>query len=401
MSPVRHAFAFAVALAGLAAAEDRQLPGLTFTMPGSEWTETRGPERSQFERRFDEDGGPATAVIVVTGKPLEGDFAATFEAEVNNIEDLKDEKPHVDNTGVTTFGHPARWQIRCCSHNPRVGTIFVAYHPPGSFVSVQLIHVNLSRKERDEAEAAFEALIGTLDFAGFGRAPALPSPPAQDVSLAGLFMGSETGLKLNPQGGLDLEVDTTLYFFDEKGLYSRTPPIGTEDLAAFCPTRPKRCGTYAASETDITLNGVRDYGIVVARTHDLEQREKSVRIGRDRLTLVEPADDLKLGGSWTFTWAKTGSTAAASTSVSGSRTITFSADGRFTRDGSVSVSSVSDDGGIAGSSDREPQSGTYTIDGYTLTMTPDGGETETASLYMPDNNTRLLVINGANYLGGD
>lgn len=392
----------AMSWSGLASAEPRQLPGLTFEMPGPEWRETRGAEHSQFERRFDDENQPGAALIVVTGKPLDGDFKAMFEESVNNIEDLKDEKPYLDQTGVTTLGHPARRQTRCCSRNPRVGTIFVAYHPPGSFVSVQLIHVNLSRHERDLVEAEFQTLIGTLDFAGFGRPPVMPEPPDQEVELSGLYMGSEIGLKLNPWGGLDMKVDKTLYVFDSTGLFSRTPPLGTEDLTRFCPTRPSVCGTYVATGEQIVLHRLDEYGIVSPRTHDFEQGDQSVRIGRDRLNAVAPADDLKLDGKWTSSWAQTGSSAAGGVSVSGSRTIHFTPDGRFTRDGSVSFSSVHDGGdgssGVTGSSDRPIESGTYRIDGYTLTMVLDHGETETASLYMPDNNTRLLVIDGANYL---
>ena len=54
---------------------------------------------------------------------------------------------------------------------------------------------------------------------------------------------------------------------------------------------------------------------------------------------------------------------------------------------------------IAGSSETPEDHGTYSIDGYTLTLMADSGETEVLSLYLPDKaDVDLLMIDGSSYL---
>lgn len=398
--------ALLVGLAGTGLAAERKLPGLTFQTPASGgWTEKQYPDGIVLQKSFTYERRKGGALLLVGAKPMSGDFNAEYQKVANGLDQLKSEEPMAERTGVSTFGHPMRSEIRCCGDDgPSVASTLVAFNPPGFFVYVQLVEINLEDEDEDAMEAEFEAVIDTLDFAGLGRRPPLPPYSADGATLAGLYSNSEGTLMPNPFGGLDYVVNTTTYFFDGSGLYADVPPYGAADLPSFCAKSPSECGTYTVNGSQITMNAVSDkYAMVTTDTDELELEDGGLNIGGRNFYKVEPLSDLKLDGTWTYFWASSGSTATSSGGVSSTRTLKLTSDGRFARSGYTSATSTNETGGsttgVTVGGGKPEQTGTYKIDGYTLTLTFDGGGEELSSLYMPDkNDIDLLMIDGNAYL---
>jgi len=404
MRTTLNAFAAAVLLVSSGAAAEHKMRGLTFNKPES-WAEKLSADAVLFQRAFTIEDQRGGAIIAIEAKPFYGDFGAAFRSAGDAIADMKEKDPTVENHGVTTTGHPMAWQLKCCSANGvPMQVVTVSFNPPGTLITVHLVIINADDNTEDAIEAEFDKLIAGFDFAGEGVRPGIPAIPESEQRLEGLWLNVSSGLAINPMGGMDFEVDMNTLYFDGEGRLAEEPPAGTDSLAAFCETKPTVCGVYAIAGGKLTqrMVGYR-FGIVTEETDTLEVSKDRISIGRDEYFPIEPSDNLKLEGTWTSFWAQSGTLGGTSTAISSTRTLAFARDGRFNRSGFTSMSSNIESGdtntSIAGSSETPEDHGTYSIDGYTLTLMADSGETEVLSLYLPDKaDVDLLMIDGSSYL---
>jgi hypothetical protein len=118
------------------------------------------------------------------------------------------------------------------------------------------------------------------------------------------------------------------------------------------------------------------------------------------------SSDTRFNGEWRYFFASSGISDASSGSIAVERFLTLTPDGRFERSGWSGASSTMDTGGgtsgVTTSSDTPISSGSYQVDGHTLTLIGPSGESEKLSIFAPDvGSDELLVIDGNNYLKQD
>lgn len=357
--------------------------------------------RRDLPRKDRPDAKPGLAMILVkAAEPATRSFDDAFEAFAAP-EQLRYERSPLKGQGVTVNGHRIRWERRCCGRNgPRILAWSVGIATPTSHHFLQLLTVGAASDDNGPLQATFETLVRSLRPSAADRAFTLE--PAGDGGLDGLYSHLDTGLRLNPFGGMEFYSEQDTMLFDPSGLYSENLPHDG-DLAASCREKPVRCGTYRVKGDQISLVQVVDgFGTLHDGSKRFTRSADGIAIeGRD-YRLIPPVPG-PVEGTWNASFAQTGSLATGSTSVYSSRSLTLTRDGRFTRTGSYGFSTSNSIGdsttGVSGGGRRAAATGRYTIAGYTLTLTMDDGRIETLSLFAPDvGSDGLLVINGGNYL---
>ena len=85
--------------------------------------------------------------------------------------------------------------------------------------------------------------------------------------------------------------------------------------------------------------------------------------------------------------------------------LTLRPDGTYEQQGMTSVAMTVEGGGgrtgIAGSTKKTPDHGTYAFEGYTLTLKPAGGPPQKLTAYLQGDDDGLLVLNDTPYLKPD
>lgn len=399
----------ALLLAASAAAAEHKMPGLTFDKPTEHgWDEKVSPGGILLSRIYEIDGRKGAALIAIESKPFAGDFEAAFDTALRGVGNMDaDKKPTVLRRGATTSGHAMAWGLLCCRNKDGtpMQVTTVAFHPPDAMITAHLVLINTRDDDMEDAiEAAFEALVAGFDFAGEGVRPPLPPLAAGDEQLEGLYLNVSSGLVLNPLGGMDFEVDMDTLFFDRDGRLADQPPAGSDSLAAFCTANAPACGVYRREGDSIVMRTVgARFGLVSEERATFARDGDALTVGGADYHPVAPVNSLKLDGVWTAFRATTGQIGTTSTSFASARTLALTADGRYRRSGFAAVSSQVETGdtdtSVTGSRETPEETGAYTIDGYTLTLVPEGGAPQVLSIYLPDaGDIDLLVIDGANYL---
>lgn len=401
---------------GAAAAAEETIEGVSFEAPdaGAGWEKKASPTSVAFQKTIVGDKGRKSSALIHIVAPRKAGpdaFDAAFTEFSVSIKELAKEKPSIKSEGVTPAGRRIRAEWRCCARVQGVSvsqrTVGIASDDTQLFVA--LISFNLRGEEGKIADAEFAKLVRSIKLdASDGIAL---TPTKGDGGLEGVFTHLDTGIRPNAFGGTDFYSESRIKWFDKGGLYSnRIPPDG--DIAAHCARKPADCGLYAlkgggwfsgASEIELR-DVVNDYGVITTKTRPFEKAGDDIKIGKQRHNRLEPLKDgTPLEGSWRYFFASSGSMAFSSGSVSSERTLTFDTSGRYTRTGFSSTSSTSTAGGgttgFTAGGKRPEASGTYRIDGFTLTLTDEAGKVEKFSIFAPDKGSEgLLVIGGANYL---
>ena len=400
---------------GAAAAAEETIEGVTFEEPDpGGWEKKTSPSFVAFQKTIEDDRGRKSSALIQLAAPRKAAPAAfdgAFTQFSTAVKDLEREKPSLKSEGVTPAGRRIRSEWRCCARVKGVSvsqrTIGIASDDTQVFVA--LITFNMRGDPGKAADAEFAKLVRSIKLDPDDSVALTPAKG--DGGLDGVFTHLDTGIRPNAFGGTDFYSESRIKAFDKSGLYSnRIPEDG--DVMGHCAKKPADCGLYAlkgggwfsgASEIELR-DVVNDYGVIETKTRAFETDGDDIKIGKDRHNRLEPLKGgTPLEGSWRYFFASSGSMAFSSGSVSTERTLNFGTDGRFTRNGFSGASSSSDMGGgttgftVGGK--RPEASGTYRIDGFTLTLTDEAGKVETFSIFAPDKGSDgLLVIGGANYL---
>jgi hypothetical protein len=232
-------------------------------------------------------------------------------------------------------------------------------------------------------------------------------PPAGSGGRSGIFFGSAVQNQLNPLGGMDLIARREYVVLLPTGQAYYGLPIGGHvldiDFAAACHKTPKLCGTYQIEGGNILLTERDAYGLVSHSTSPFTAGAPGhsfiASYHGTKAFEVLPVHDMKLSGKFTSTFAQTGNI-GMSRSVVAQTFIAFNANGTYQKSGFSSASFQGDSAGATTMSNRGLGSGNYRFDGYTLTLAPAGGPTETytAIFENQDPNPKAIFINDKAFL---
>lgn len=410
-----------LAFASAALAAPINVSGITLDLPpdSTGWTSETGKAGSLLMQRqlTDEDGEKSAAIIQVTTPITQGSFEANLAAMMKTIPELADEEPLLDYDGVTPAGYKISMRDICCGRRDGIGlsSIVVGVEMPDrSQRFLMLLTMNMDSDQRDLVENEFAYFVRSLRPEGQAEAPRL-APEDGDGGIEGVYTTLRTGLQINPFGGMDFQADSLIMAFDKGGLFSHEIPAAGKSMAEHCAASPDQCGTYRleggglfGGPQKLTLRELNsDYAILQTEEVDFARDGDDLKVGSDDYTHIPPfGRDTKFNGTWRYFWAQTGSMAFSSTSVSSERILRMGNDGRFTMDGwsgFMSSNTIGDSTtSTAGNSDKPQESGRYEVDGYTLRLIGDDGNTVAMSLFAPDiGSDGLLVLNGNNYLKQD
>ena len=393
------------------AATSTTVDGMTFDIPDG-WSRKDVRDGILLQRSFEPapEGGrgkPGMALIEVH-RPVPastGAFADAFARFADSLQDLAKERPMLRGSGVTVNSHPIVYQHRCCGSRPGVsiGGDYVGIAAPSSYHLLRLVKLNLRGDASEQADAEFGALVRSLRPRAADRAFALE--PSRDAGgLDGAFTSLDVGIRPNVFGGLDMYSDNTIMVFDRSGLYSRSMPRGSMDVAGHCRAEPTDCGLYAlsggglfggASRIELTEVATQ-YAVLRPSTEPFARNGADLRIGgRDYRRLDPLPSGTVFDGTWRYTYASSGTMAFSSGGVSGQRTLGLTRDATSNEAGGTRT-------GFAGSSERPIEQGRYRVEGFHLVLTDDDGRSETLSVFEPERGSDgLLVIDGSNYLKQD
>lgn len=406
------AFLAASLCAPTARAESLVFEGMTLDAPGEAegWARQDAGNGLTLRRSFPVGEGrrrPGEAIFIIyrPTAAAAGAFPEIFGKAARGIEAVADDRRPSRSEGQTVNGHPMLMEQRCCGNirNVSVHTFTVGVNAGETYHFLTLAMVNLSRDDKPAIRARFEAMVRSLRPREADRAFVL-EPARGDGGLDGLYTYMDSGIRPNAFGGTDYYATSRVMLFDPGGLFSRAVPTGG-DLAAHCAGKPQDCGTYRARGGQIEMRRVANgLGMIRAESKPFTRDGDDLTIDRTRHFRVAPLPrGTTFEGSWTSTFASSGSTAMSSGSVSSVRTLVLGRDGRFSRSGFTGASFSGETGGnrsgVTVGGRRPLEQGTYRVEGYRLMLTGADGQEETLSFYKPDGSSEnLLIINGSNYL---
>jgi hypothetical protein len=388
---------------GASAAAPKSVSGLTFEAPADPaWKEEKIEAGIIYQWQFanPENGHQATAMLLVTAAPFfRGDINQALIQLMDSAGILKGESPTQSHSGTTTDGLPMAWAMRAGSTGEQWGSAVVAVvamQRPQGLASAFMILVNVDDQSREKVEAAWDGVVASLDFGG-GLRPALPTPVAGTQSLEGPYVYTVTSFGQNPMGGTSMQYNWKLRQFAPNGMYADRLPLAGETLESVCAKAPDACGTYVIDGDQVTFNEVKRFGIVEAgRAKTIKPTDRGFSVGGMPYEPAQGVPTPTLSGSWRYNNYATG----PGGSMTLIRQIDFTADGRYKRTGFAGVTVDNPVAGISStSSGTDPeQMGRYEIDGLTLKLTSDAGETEAMSLVAVNPaDLSFLFIDSDNY----
>lgn len=197
----------------------------------------------------------------------------------------------------------------------------------------------------------------------------LPARPAgAKAGLEGAFLRVETFYS-----GSSLSLDNQGWFFTKDGRFSKAPRGGI-DLKEFATTtEPRKTdGSYWIADGKITFawaDGSK------ASVYDFEDKGDELRWSGLGSVRVE---GFRKG--WRFDGEYSGGASIGGGALASSNTIVFRADGTYSRESVASFKTASDRSVVSGGS-TGTAAGTYEFDGFTLTLTHTGGETQKFTVF--------------------
>jgi hypothetical protein len=245
------------------------------------------------------------------------------------------------------------------------------------------------------------ALIGSLALAARAADSRPPAAPGPLDALDGLYWGPSIDNDSNPPAGPTAPNANRRYLvFKRDGTVYAGLPLGGQvldaDFAALCAQAPTRCGRYRLEGSMLRLEwpgrraGRRDLSVPV----DRRGGAATFRYEGSDMTPVPPPRDLRLNGRFTSTTHVSGQAATGTAQTF----IAFTPDGRYRKSG---LTATGLDGEAASGPARgRPalQQGRYRIDGFRLTLQPEGGAPEHLTLVLDSANPKVLFIDNRAFL---
>jgi hypothetical protein len=343
------------------------------------------------------DTGNAT-IAISTPLPLNGrtvDVAlkAWLLAQVSRTLEMRPELT-VD-VGRTVRGQRAVWIDETPDfHNSRDGMRVVAIGVPyGSNSFTPVLLITADDQYQYFRVKQFGAWFARTSLPGDTGPRWSPLTPTRPGPFHGLWFGTQLQNRINLYGGMDLIAQRTYIVMYRNGFaYQQLPDAGQIDklnAQQLCAEDLSDCGTYRVEPSRIIFDWYNQFGLVTSDTSDFDvPREDPVgfSFGGTRLEKVAPVAAERLSGEFT---SIEGTSSGPNGSLARSRSITFFADGRYEATRSVGFTSTpggigGDGGGVVGYVNGGPNSGTYDIRGYTLTMRPSQGPVRTSTIIFFD-----------------
>jgi hypothetical protein len=357
-----------------------QYGGVTFTTPDG-WRQQPGPDGMQFRAPIPN----STGTVLLTLHPAQartGDFASAFHAAVEagtgkgerGVNSGQAQPMRIPNAPPAL----AQGVILDDSSGRRKYRLFLGFDLGNQ--------INILEGEALEKDAwsrftpSLVAFVSGLRF-GAGPSPATSAPrseptPAAGGGLSGWYVGGENSTSFNPNtGNWSFGASYSYYrFFPDGRVYWGWTLPKNETMDAFDrspdPGQVGNWGTYTISGGRIRMvwkNTARS-----PENWPFTREAGAITMAGTTYYRIAPCDGLRLSGTWgTSSFAATG----RGNGVSGSRTIMFTPDGQFRRQGFTG--SVNAGSAVAGTTSQYSSgAGTYRITGNTLELTFSGGYRE-------------------------
>jgi hypothetical protein len=247
-------------------------------------------------------------------------------------------------------------------------------------------------------------------FAAWFRTVVLPGDVGARWSLAGrarpgpfkgLYMGSSLTNQINIYGGMDLIANRHYATFFRNGIvYSALPDAGqidNMDFAKVCTEEPENCGTYYVQGKQLISQFPNNIGGIDVDTSEVFEPgdpTTGMRFSGQSLFKVAPVAAMRLDGEFT---SIDGTSSGPNGSLMISKSIHFFPDGRYESTSAVGFTSTpgglaSDNGTVVGYVPGSERIGTYTIEGYTLTLKPQQGPTRYATILFFDDERPVKSV---------
>jgi hypothetical protein len=258
-----------------------------------------------------------------------------------------------------------------------------------------------------KADDEFETMVDTLRFTSQPESSLwdFNHPPQGSGGQKGLYWANGLINMPNAFGGMDLRAERYyVMLFPNGQAYRELPEDGHVDdlnFTAACQKRPKNCGTYDISGGQIHFKWPEEYGLVEESKGAWSPGDRGgLETNGHHYTRILPVHGLRVSGKYTSTFASVGSIGGQSNSVVSEKYITFSPDGHYQKSGFSGASFDNSNAAGTFTSKKGVTTGTYSIEGYTLTLTPSAGPPEQYSVVFedPTPSPKAIFINDDGFL---
>lgn len=379
--------------------------------PPAGWTVENQASGAVILKRQDK----VSSLILVGSGPAKLPMNQTLTDTMRNSVHISDLDLKVSD-GISVSGYPAMTfdEVARPPKGSRLRIVGIGLDLGGRY-QVAWLATGSNSDARDRVNE-FNEMVRTWRFKVPTKNAWNPAKPRSVPSgLAGFYWGSKIENQYNGfTGSLDLRaIREHIVLLPNGQAYFGIPPEGRVldmDFDAMRRLRPSSCGTWSVDGDEIVFERATDIGLIRRVSSKLNRSSSgSARIhyrGIDLSPATPAPSDLRIQGSYTTSNVTMANTAFSSTTASSARTISFTLDGRYAKMGFTAVSFSSDSGDSrssgAGKRKSEAENGSYTIDGFRLTLKPDNAQPQhfTVLIETSGSSPGALFINGAAYLRG-
>jgi hypothetical protein len=262
---------------------------------------------------------------------------------------------------------------------------------PGTFMPVVMITKDDQYQYTRQREFARWFAGAALPGAGLRRWSLTGS--ARPGPLRGLWYAVSVDAAPNIYGGMDVLTRRHYAALYRSGVMSFRLPRGGQvdeiDVAATCSTNPRDCGTYRVDGARLIVQRLNKVGLLDTDTTTIKDPGNprgTLTIDSRTMVALLPDASARLDGAFT---SLEGSSAGPNGSLTIARTLTFHTDGRFSSSSAVGFVTTpnaagGENSGVAGVNQSNGADGTYTIDGFRLTMRANTGAVRVATIVFFD-----------------
>ncbi len=373
---------------------------------GPGWTVTKNTADAAILQKQVKEG---VMLISLGFQPMQGTLAQSFPDTVRrNFPGERMELKYIRDGLKTRGGLPVmtvrdggRLNLPNCPR-ARVRAVGIAA-PDGRMFLAMLLMRSDWESAMSKTDDEFEAMIATLRFRSQPESALWDyRHPTGKGGQSGLYWSNSLQNMINPLGGMDLKaIRHYIVLLPNGQAYNDLPKNGhvlDVNPEAGCEKRPTRCGTYSIEGGQIKFRWMGEYGMM--EENAAPWSPKGFKTKGEDYRLITPVHNLRVSGRFTSTFAMVGNMVSQSTSVVSETYITLTADGRYQKSGFSAASFDNENAAGTFGGRKGVQTGTYSMDNYTLTLNPAGGVPELYSLVLedPSPNADALFIDDSAFL---